>query len=32
MYLPLRKTHGYEYLILMESIHVKGQKYTAPSE
>ena len=29
MYLPLRKTHGYEYLILMESIHVKGQKYCA---
>ena len=29
MYLTLRKTHGYEYLILMESIHVKGQKYCA---
>ena len=28
MYLTLRKTHGYEYLILMESIHVKGQKYS----
>ena len=29
MYLTLRKTHGYEYLILMESIHVKGQKYVS---